>query len=136
MVNDVVGFHEQSTPPSRLLERRLSDVPRWSATSIYPVILIRHIAEVSNGRQSTLEAAMQKVGAGRTAFIIGGAELYAHALQKAERLELTEIAAEYPGDAHFPDIDRTQWHEVCRQAGQSTAGLGYAFVTYERTQST
>ncbi len=77
-----------------------------------------------------------KVGAGRTAFIIGGAELYAHALQKAERLELTEIDAEYPGDAYFPDIDRTQWHEVCRQTGQSAAGLGYAFVTYERTQST
>jgi dihydrofolate reductase len=76
------------------------------------------------------------LGTSRTAFIIGGAELYAHALQKAERLELTEIAAEYPGDAHFPDIDRTQWHEVCRQAGQSSVGLGYAFVTYERTQST
>jgi dihydrofolate reductase len=57
---------------------------------------------------------MQKVGAGRTAFIIGGAELYAHTLQKAERLELTEIAAEFPGDAYFPDIDRTRWHEVRR----------------------
>jgi dihydrofolate reductase len=77
-----------------------------------------------------------KVGAGGTAFIIGGAELYAHALQKAERLELTELDADFPGDAHFPDIDRTQWHEVRRQAGQSSAGLGYAFVTYERTQST
>jgi hypothetical protein len=80
MVNDVVGFHEQSTPPLRLLERRLSDVPRWSATSLYTIILIRHISEVSNGRQSTLKATMQKVGAGRTAFMIGGAELNAHAL--------------------------------------------------------
>ena len=101
------------------------------------VVVTRNAAYAAPGATivHTLDEAI-KVGAGRTAFIIGGAELYAHALQKAERLELTEIAAEFPGDAYFPDIDRTQWHEVCRQAGQSAAGLGYAFVTYERTQST
>ena len=73
-----------------------------------------------------------KVGAGRTAFIIGGAELYAHALQKAERLELTEIDADIDGDAYFPTFDRAQWREVGRENGISAEGLRYAFVTYER----
>ncbi len=77
-----------------------------------------------------------KVGVGRTAFIIGGAELYAHAFQKAERLELTEIDADIDGDAYFPAFDRAQWREVGRQRGISAEGLRYAFVTYERTQST
>jgi dihydrofolate reductase len=78
----------------------------------------------------------RKVGAGRTAYIIGGAELYAHMLPYAQRLELTEIDATYAGDAFFPFFDRARWHEVKRESSRTDAGLGYTFVTYERTQST
>jgi len=85
-------------------------------------------------------AETQKVGAGESVsvslFVIGGAELYAHALPLAQRLELTEIDAEFSGDACFPAYDRAQWQEVKRESGKTEAGLGYAFVTYERTQST
>ena len=84
---------------------------------------------------SSLEEA-QKVGAGRTAFVIGGAELYAHALPRAGQMEFTEIDADIEGDAYFPWFDRTQWREVAREPGISAAGLRFAFVTYERTQST
>lgn len=77
-----------------------------------------------------------KLGAGGTAYIIGGAELYAHALPRADRLELTEIDLEVAGDAHFPAWDRAQWRKTKRESGKSESGLAYAFVTYERTQST
>jgi dihydrofolate reductase len=77
-------------------------------------------------------AAAQKVGAGGTAYIIGGAELYAQALALAERLEITEIDAEFPGDAYFPVIDPAVWREVARQPGRVADGLAYAFVTYQR----
>jgi dihydrofolate reductase len=73
-----------------------------------------------------------KVGAGETAlFVIGGAELYRHLLPQAQRMELTEIDAEFAGDARFPDFDRAQWRAVSRRAGRSASGLDYAFVTYE-----
>ncbi len=84
-------------------------------------------AEVVTG----LDEAM-KVGAGGTAFIIGGAQLYTHALPYAQGLELTEIDAEVDGDAHFPAIDRAQWRETKRESGKSESGLAYAFVSYER----
>jgi dihydrofolate reductase len=74
-----------------------------------------------------------KLGAGETAFVIGGAELYAHALPLAQRLELTEIDAEFPGDAYFPAFDRTLWHEISRVPGVGANGLRYAFVSYGRT---
>lgn len=80
-------------------------------------------------------AAAVKVVAGGMAedlFVIGGAELYRHALPHAQRLELTEIDAEIDGDARFPAFDRTQWREVRREAGTSANGLAYAFVSYER----
>lgn len=77
-----------------------------------------------------------KLGAGETAYIIGGAELYANALPHAQRLELTEIDATFEGDAFFPAIDRRQWREAKREPGTGANCLQYAFVTYERTQST
>ncbi len=77
-------------------------------------------------------AEAQNVGAGKTAYIIGGAELYTHALPLAQRLELTEIDADIDGDARFPAFDRSAWREVRREAGTSADGLRYAFVTYER----
>lgn len=80
----------------------------------------------------SLEAAL-KVGAGATVFLIGGAELYAHALPLAGRLELTEIDAEFAGDAFFPPIDPAFWHETARSQRHSAAGLDFAFVSYVRT---
>jgi len=81
-------------------------------------------------------AEAQKVGAGGTAtetlFVIGGAELYAHALPLADRLELTEIDADIDGDARFPAFDRRVWREQKREAGISADGLRYAFVSYVR----
>ncbi len=67
-----------------------------------------------------------------TPFVIGGAELYRQALPLAGRLELTEIDADFVGDAHFPEFDRAAWHEVARTTGHAAAGFDYAFVSYER----
>ena len=36
------------------------------------------------------------------AFIVGGAELYREALPQADRLYLTEVAADVEGDTYFP----------------------------------
>jgi dihydrofolate reductase len=84
---------------------------------------------------NSLEDAWQKVGADGTVeqcFVIGGAELYAHALPLADRLELTEIEAEFPGDAFFPRLDPAAWHETARSRRHSAAGLDFAFVSYQR----
>jgi dihydrofolate reductase len=101
------------------------------------IVLTRDPSYVATGASvvHTLQEAL-KVGAGGTAFIIGGAELYAHALPLAERLELTEIDRDFPGDVFFPEIAPDEWRETSRQPGISSNGLRYAFTTYERTQST
>ena len=98
------------------------------------IVVTRNADYVAEGATvaNALEAAV-KVGAGKTAlFVIGGAELYAHTLPHAQRLELTEIDAAFEGDAYFPAFDRAQWREVKREPGKTEAGLAYAFVTYER----
>jgi len=65
-------------------------------------------------------------------FVIGGAEIYRLALPLAQRLQLTEIDREFPGDAHFPEFDRQAWLETARERHHVEAGFDYAFVTYER----
>lgn len=69
--------------------------------------------------------------------VIGGAEIYAHALGVADRLYLTEIDADFEGDAKFPEFDRAVWCETTRDdhpAGEDGA-LGYSFVTLDRLKS-
>nr|ALG03723.1 dihydrofolate reductase [uncultured bacterium] len=59
--------------------------------------------------------------------IIGGAEIYAAAMGRADCLELTEVAAELDGDTFFPEVDKATWKETAR-----TEKEGFAFVTYRR----
>ncbi|MFH1043564.1 MAG: dihydrofolate reductase [Pseudomonadota bacterium] len=69
---------------------------------------------------------------GAEAFVIGGAELYRLALPLASRMHLTEIDAEFEGDAWFPEFDAGQWVETARETHLSAQGLRFHFVTRER----
>jgi dihydrofolate reductase len=54
---------------------------------------------------SSLEAALAVCGDVATAFVIGGAQLYALALPLADQIYITEVDAEVEGDAWFrPDL--------------------------------
>jgi dihydrofolate reductase len=68
------------------------------------------------------------------AFFIGGAELYAQAILRADRLYLTEVDIEPTGDAWFPEYDRSAFREVSRESHKGAKGdaLGFDFVVYER----
>jgi len=70
--------------------------------------------------------------------VIGGAEIYAALLPRADRLEITHVHSRPQGDAHFPDFDRGQWEEIRHEticAGpQDTASL--SFSTYVRASAT
>jgi dihydrofolate reductase len=84
----------------------------------------------------SLAEAVEKTGNGEEVFVIGGADLYRQALPLASRLCLTEIAADFSGEALFPEIDPREWREVSRGQPVEEGGLTYAFAAYQRTQST
>lgn len=81
-----------------------------------------------------LESALTSLADYDKIFVIGGAELYRQLLERADRLMLTEIAADIVGDAHFPPIDRSMFVEVARQNGLADEHnqYDYAFVEYSR----
>jgi len=69
--------------------------------------------------------------------VIGGAEIYAQLLPKAERIYLTRVEASPVGDAVFPEPDEQHWREVQREAHLACEQnpYNYAFCTLERVTS-
>ena len=83
---------------------------------------------------NSLAAAISVCGDDDEIFVIGGAELYRLAIALADRIYLTEIDADIPGDAHFTELDRKLWLETGRvgQAPDEKNPYHYHFVVYDR----
>lgn len=83
---------------------------------------------------ASLEDALELCADVDELMIIGGAQLYAEALPRADRMHLTLLDAKFSGDAWFPAYDRRQWRETSREdhdAG-SDSRFPYSFVDLER----
>jgi len=67
-------------------------------------------------------------------FVIGGENLYAQMLPRADRLYVTLVDADVEGDARFPEFDWSEWREIDRQDHPADEKNVYActFVTLER----
>lgn len=67
-------------------------------------------------------------------YIIGGAEIYAQALPVADRIYLTEVNVELPGDAYFPPLDARVWPLVAVEEFAADDRNAYAmrFLTYQK----
>lgn len=66
--------------------------------------------------------------------VIGGAEIYAQAIPRADRLYLTLVHAAVEGDALLPPIDWREWRETGRERhrGSGDNPHDYSFLVYER----
>ena len=82
-------------------------------------------------RAGSLPEALALCDAGKTVWIIGGAQIYAEALPLADCVEVTEIAQEFDGDAYAPVLG-PEWVETAREHHVSTNGLPFSFVTRVR----
>ena len=68
--------------------------------------------------------------------IMGGADLYKQALDKAGRIYLTEVHTKLDGDTFFPKYDRESWEEVERYdfRADEKNEYDYSFVILEKNQ--
>jgi len=84
-----------------------------------------------------IEAALSMVE-GSSAFVIGGATLYAAALPVADRVYLTAIDATVEGDTFFPKLAPETWREVSRERREKDDKNAYDvdFVVFERVAIT
>jgi dihydrofolate reductase len=66
--------------------------------------------------------------------IIGGAEIFAQWMDRADRLEITEVHARPDGDTRFAAVDPTLWQEVARVRNPAGPGdsADFSYVTFRR----
>jgi dihydrofolate reductase len=66
--------------------------------------------------------------------VIGGAEIYAQWMDRADRLEVTEVHARPTGDTRLAPIDKSAWEETSRlpHAAGADDSAAFSFVTYVR----
>jgi dihydrofolate reductase len=81
-------------------------------------------------RANSIEDAVRLCGDAPDGWIMGGAEIYRQAEPLACTAVVTEIDANFEGDAFAPELG-AQWQEVQRESHTTTSGLGFAFVTYQ-----
>ena len=82
----------------------------------------------------SLEEAVALFPAEEEVFVIGGAQIYALALDIADRFYLTRVDHDYEGDTSFPKWDETEWELKQREAFECGEKYPYpfAFEMYER----
>lgn len=65
--------------------------------------------------------------------VVGGAQIYALALPRAERIYLTEIDLAPPGDSYFSMPDPARWRPTARADHPAQGDFpAHSFVVYER----
>lgn len=114
----VMGRKTFDSFPAPLPGRRhivLTRDPHWRATG----------AEVAHDVEAALALAGDDVA------VIGGAEVFALFLDRADRIELTEVHIDAEGDVTMPPF--TGWREIAREDVDAESGRpGFSFVTLVR----
>lgn len=80
----------------------------------------------------SLQAALKLATDDAEPFVIGGAELYREGLKHASKLYVTEVQAEFAGDAFFATIDLNVWQLSEKKDHLSSNDLQYSDLIYIR----
>ena len=103
--------------------------PDWSADGAE----VAHSLEAAFAAPSATTPAASTSALASPIWVIGGAELFAATIDRADRLEVTELDLEVEGDTWAPPIgdswtvaEQTDWQE-------SRTGIRYRFLRYARS---
>jgi dihydrofolate reductase len=102
------------------------------------IVVTRDAAWRAEGalRAASLDDALAQAGQAAKVFVIGGAQLYALALPRADELVLTEIDADFAdADTFFPAWERAAFEQTSREDHVTAQGIPYRFTTYQRKKA-
>ena len=97
------------------------------------VVVSRQTDYPANGATvvNSLQAALALFPSDQVVWLIGGAQLYAQGLSLASQVVVTDIDADFEGDAYAPVLNK-DWQELHRSSHSSAQGLNYSLVTWVR----
>lgn len=99
------------------------------------IVITRQPDWSGNGalRAAGLSEALALCAESPEVWVIGGAQIYAQAEPMAQRIEATEIAETFDGDAFAPTLG-AHWQATARREQVSSTGLEFSFVTYHKQE--
>jgi dihydrofolate reductase len=100
------------------------------------IVLTRDAGWAAEGAETaaTLEDALALAG-GETIAIIGGAAVFEAFLPRADRIELTQIHADYAGDTFMPELG-PEWIEAAREDHAAEGPYpAFSFLTYRKASA-
>lgn len=98
------------------------------------IVLTRNPDWSEDGAETaaSVKAALALANAPRVS-VIGGAEIYALFLDHSDRIEMTQVHADFAGDTVLPVLEDTLWQETGRTAHLAEGDRpAYDFVTLQR----
>ncbi len=100
------------------------------------LVVSRSVSELPGAEVFTsLDAALAACSEAAEICVIGGGDIYALALQHADKLALTEVDVVFPdADRHFPAWPRDQFVEASRETHTGANGMRFDFVDYLRKE--
>ena len=134
---DLKHFRQQTMGHVVLLGRKTWESIGRPLPGRRMVVISRQSLTLPEGVElaASLDEAIARHATEDEIMVMGGAQIYEQAWSQADRLLLTEIALDPPGDAWLAAPDPAQWQEVSRQNGTSQDGVAYAFIEYRRRQA-
>ncbi len=82
----------------------------------------------------SLEEAFSRVQNDPQPFVIGGGEIYALAMEKAHKIELTRVHGSFDADAFFPEINTDIWRLTASEyhPKDERHAFDFTYLTYLR----
>lgn len=138
MKNDMQRVRELTTGNAIIMGRTTYDSIGHALPNRQNIVITHRPFEAKDVTVvSTLNDAYAAVGPGKDAYIFGGGQIYALALDTVDEIITTEIDTIIDdGDAFFPELDQSVWREASREGHQNDDKnkYDYAFVTYKRVK--
>lgn len=134
---DKQWFHERTAGQTVVLGRICYETwPRVTLDGRQPVVITSHRALAQPGVRIAADVT-QALALAQTLpgeiMICGGQRIYEEALPLADRLLLTQVHTEVPGDTWFPEWRHLAWRESWRKEG-ADANYRYTFSILERVR--
>ena len=137
--NDLKRFKELTTGHTIIMgSNTFRSLPKGALPNRRNIVLSRKENLFPGAEHFTsLEEALSNCTDEEIVYIIGGEQLYRHALPKADILCLTEIKnTPEAADAFFPDFDKKEWEVIEQEEhyADEKHTHDYRFCTYARRQ--
>lgn len=137
--SDLAHFKKTTMGHSVVMGRKTFDSIGKPLPGRRNLVLSRSTAQFPSGVEGVRspEEVLELCAGDEEVFVIGGAEIYRHFIDRADRIFLTEVQGDFPGDTFFDPLDPERWNETSRleQPVDEKNLYRHTFLLFERREN-